>query len=119
MISTMQKIGDTIYRFDINRRVYRDRTPGSFGGGAPIYSEHFEPLKIIGESKASWLLEHRQSVGKRVLAFNGYPRKFFTAEQMDDDIWANEHRYNIKERLTRVSVEQLRKVAAIIGYEAP
>lgn len=113
------KIGDTVYRFDINRRVYRDKSPGSFGGGGPIYSEHFEPLKIIGESKSSWLLEHRYSVGKRVLASaKTFPRRFFTAAQMDDDIWANEHRYAIREKLTRTPVDQLRQVAAIIGYEA-
>ncbi len=118
----MLKIGDTLFRFDGNRRVYR--RPGTYhGGGAPVYREHFEPLKVIGENKVSWLLERGWKASKKDLksaasmAYGG--RGFFTAEQMEDDIWMHDHRHSIRALFDRASPEQLKKIAEILGFEPP
>lgn len=115
------KVGDTLYRFSANRRVYPK--PGTFsGGGAPIYREHFEPLKIIGENKVSWLLEQDWKASKRDLKsaasmqYGG--RGFFTAEGMEDDIWQHDHRYKIRDLFDRCSVDTLRQIASLLGYRA-
>lgn len=108
------KIGDTLYRFDGNRRVYGN------GTGAPIYCEHFEPLKIIGETKVSWILEREWRANKKTLSsaparqYGG--RGFFTAGQMEDDIWKHDHAHKIRALLERAPPDQLRKVAEILGY---
>lgn len=112
------KIGDVLYRFDGNIRVYADKKLG----GGPIYSKHFEPLEIIGETRRSWLLAQGWKCDKRTLQsaesmqFGG--RGFFTAEGMADDIWQHEHRHKITEAVRRLDVPTLRKVAEMIGYDA-
>ena len=115
------QIGDTLYRFDGNRRVYRDRT--ALGGGGPIYREHFEPLKIVGENKVSWILERGWKVRKSDLkgetkSFHYGGRGFFTAEGMATDIWDHDHRHKIVDAIQRQATPtQLRQVAELIGYE--
>lgn len=114
------KIGDTLFRFDANRRIYRDRSFS--GGGAPIYREHFEPLKIIGETRKSWILERDWKASKKDLKsaesmqYGG--RGFFTAQGMEDDIWLHDHLYRVKAKLDQASPDILRKVAELIGYTA-
>lgn len=110
------KIGDTLYRFDGNRRVYVD------GKGGPIYREHFEPLKIVGENKVSWILERDWNANKKDLSsvrarqFGG--RGFFTAEGMEADIWRKENIHKIRALLDSASPNQLDQVAIILGYKS-
>ena len=49
-------IGDSIWRFDQNRRVYTQREPGKYSSGAPIWREHWERMEIVGETRVSWLV---------------------------------------------------------------
>lgn len=113
------KIGDTLYRFDGNRRVHRE--PRSFsGGGATIYREHFEPLKIVGENNVSWILERGWKVNKKTLkgeakSYEYGGRGFFTAEGMEDDIWDHDCRHNIIDAVRRTSVDKLKQIARIVG----
>jgi hypothetical protein len=113
--NAMLKIGDTLYRFDGNRRVYRD------GQSGPIYREHFEPLKIIGENKISWLLERNWKANKKDLssakAWHYGGRGFFTAEGMEDDIWQHDHRHHIRHLFDQASPSQLKQIAEIVGYK--
>jgi hypothetical protein len=114
----MVGIGDTLYRFDVNRRVYQKG--GQFSGG-PIYREHFEPLKIEGENARSWVLERGWKVNKKTLrgeaaSFSYGGRGFFTAEQMEADIWQHDHRHKIRDLFDRCSVAQLREIANLLGY---
>lgn len=116
------KIGDTLYRFDGNHRVYRE--PGKLGGGGPIYREHFQPLKIVDENKVSWILERGWKVRKKDLkgeakSFGFGGRGFFTAEGMEDDIWEHDNRHRIADFVLRsIPLDQLKKVAEIIGFKA-
>ena len=114
----MLKIGDTLYRFDGNRRVYRDRSAS--GGGGPIYREHFEPLKIVGENKVSWLLERGWKANKKSLssakAMEYGGRGFFTADGMEYDIWQHDHRYKIRVLFDQCSPEKLKQIASILEY---
>ena len=116
------QIGDILWRFDSNRRVYRDPTSIS-GGGGPIYREHFEPLKIISENKVSWILERGWKVRKSDLkgeakSFHYGGRGFFTADDMEKDIWSHEHRHKIADMIQRAAtVAQLKQIAELVGYE--
>jgi hypothetical protein len=106
----MTKIGDTLYHFNVNRRRYTKPTePGQIFGRL-IYAEHFRPLKVIGETRVSWLLEHDYKAPKK--GGGG----FYTEQQRDDAIWLNEHRHRIREILDRATADQLREVAKILGY---
>ena len=111
----MLKIGDTIYRFDGNRRTYRDVQSG------PIYREHFEALKIVGENKVSWLLERGWKANKKSLssakALEYGGRGFFTAQGMEDDIWQHEHRHLIRRLFDNCTPVQLKVIADILQYQ--
>ena len=112
----MLKIGDTIYRFDGNRRFYSKER-----GSGPIYEKHFEPLKIIGENKVSWLLERGWRANKKNLscarAMQCGGRGFFTAEGMENDIWRHEHRCRIVRLVEQTDAAILKQIAALVGYE--
>jgi hypothetical protein len=115
---TRMKIGDTLYKFDVNRRVYPKPEPGrAFSSGGPIYREHFMPLKIVGENKVSWVLEWNVKAPKKDA--DRIQKRILTAAEVDDDCWANDHRHRIRDLLQHCSVEHLREVARILGYRTP
>ena len=106
------KIGDTLYHFDANRRRYTKPEPGR-SYGELIYSEHFTPRKIVGETRISWLMEYNGKANKADPRKGGY----FTAEQMADDIWVKHHRHQIRDLLGQASADHLREIARILGYQ--
>lgn len=93
----MLKVGDTIWRFDHNHRVYRPLKPGEppyASRGAPIYREYWVPTKITGETRVSW----ETCYGK--VPKNGKDRRrkgwCFTQEEVDHDVWIDAYRYRIE-----------------------
>jgi hypothetical protein len=117
----MLKIGDTIYKFDENHRVYRKGPDGRATGG-PIYAEYFVPYEIKGETKQSWLTGYMSDikVNKKTLrsagqsGFSGH--QWFTAESKDAHLWVAEHRRGIERALLSATVDQLKRIAEIVGY---
>jgi hypothetical protein len=112
-------IGQTIYVFDINRRVYPKRPPGAaYLGEGPIYREHWRAEKVVGETRVSWVLEF----GRKVPKDQAKARKqgvVFTAQEVDDDCWLKSHRYRIVNDISRIDDPALlRKIADLIGYKA-
>lgn len=118
------KVGDRIWRFDINRRIYR-RDENNRATGGPIYREHFNPEIITGETNLSWLIQRSDGsvlakINKKTLqtASGGFGRtSFFTDEGMEDEIWRNAHRYKISRLLDRASAAQLRECAKILDFK--
>lgn len=115
-------VGDTIYRFDGNRRVYPKREKGEPSGG-PIYAEHFEAHVIGSETKQSWLITDGYGIVKvnkktmRQAGSNGWGGwQWFSAEGKEANIWLNVHRHKIRNLLDGASPHQLRQVADILGY---
>jgi hypothetical protein len=109
-------IGDTLYHFDGNRRVYHpDRHSG------PIYERHFELVVIIGETKLSWIMDrYKNKVNKKTLesACQFAERGYFTKAGMDADIWSHDHRHKIIDGVRHVDTERLKEIARILGYDA-
>lgn len=113
------KVGDTIYRFDENRRVYRKVESGG-SSGSPIYREHWRQVAITGENRASWLMGHPPNYGFRCPKRGPHPGFAFTEQEIDDACWLQEHRYSIERAVGRVrDADTLRKVAALIGWKEP
>ena len=52
------KVGDKVWIFDTNRRVY-PKVNGRVTGG-PIYAEHFVQAEITGETSKSWIVREGQ-----------------------------------------------------------
>lgn len=109
-------IGSTIWIFDINRRVYPPREKGRVSG-APIWREHWRPVKITGETSRSWLTEYGEKVPKK-----GANPHFvaFTREEIDRAAWVQDNRYRIVREIEGISDhDTLRKIAEVIGYQPP
>jgi len=112
------KIGDTVYCFDPNRREYN--------AGRIIFASHFEPYKITGETKQSWLCSKgaaERKVNKATMreagknGFGGW--QWYTAEGKEERIWHQDHAWKIREAITAATVPQLKQIAEIIGYNRP
>lgn len=111
-------VGSTVWVFDINRRVYRERKPGEkYAVGAPIWREHWVPRKIVGETVRSWVLVQ----GGRVPKKGADPHLFsFSEADIARRAWVHDNRHLIERAVGRVcDYDTLRSVAALIGYETP
>ena len=57
MKSPKPNIGDTVWYFDPNHRVYKKDANGK-GTGGPIWRDHWRPAKGTGETRLSWIVGH-------------------------------------------------------------
>jgi hypothetical protein len=112
------KVGDMVYTFDSNHRVYVKNEKG-YGVGGPIYSEHFQPVEIIGENEKEFLTS-RGTINKRSkkLKFgNGWYSEIYTEEERAAAIWKNEHVYKLTRAVERCDdITKLKQIAEIVGY---
>lgn len=110
-------IGQTIWRFDINRRKY-DSDPRSPSSGSPIYREHWVPITVFGETPHFWLAGNKH-FPCRVHKEGPRPGYAFTEQEVDDACWVNKHRGEIVQNISGLrDVETLRRIAEIIGMES-
>lgn len=109
-------VGGTVWIFDLNHRVYRERRQGEkYAGGGPIWREHWVPRKIVGETARSWVLEWGGKVPKKGADLS---RIAFSAADIDRRAWVHDNRFLIERAISRIDdYETLRAVAALIGYE--
>lgn len=114
-------VGDTIWMFDINHRVYEERH------FAPVYEKHFLPHQIVGETPQSWLVEEfgrEIKVNKKTMRSAGrggyMGHKWFTHQQMEDDIWCHGKRPAIMRRVESATASELRDIARFLamGFDA-
>jgi len=97
------KVGDKVWLFDTNRRVY----PKGSITSAPIYAEHFYQTTIDDETPRSWIIG-RQKYSKK----GG--EGIYTDEQKADRLWDHANRYNIIEKVKECSVEKLKQIEEIL-----
>ena len=107
------KAGDTIWRFDENRRVYSPAPAGKvYSTGGPIYREHWVATKIVGETSRSWITTHW---GQKAPKRGPHPGWAFTEGEVDDRVYVHENRHLIADDVQRISdADKLRRIAAIL-----
>jgi hypothetical protein len=99
------KIGDTVWVWDGNVRVYKDK------GGGPDFRSSFVAHVIFKETRSSWLLDgdgwDALKVDKKTLELRGANlfgkrRKVFVSPQeIEDDIFVNDYRHRIATAVER------------------
>ncbi len=123
------KVGDKCFTFDTNRRVYRDR---SMGGGGVIFAQHFIPSIIVGETRASWIVEMADDAWEPLGKFTHHKFKkdgsteteyglsgwLYTDAERIDAIWKNENGPRIYAAVPRASAKTLRAIDALLSQEA-
>ena len=113
-------VGDPIWYFDVNCRVYRKDANGRSMGG-PIWAEHWREYAIIGQTSRSWIVgtESGCIFGKipknKHCSWRGYAR---SKEEIQQKAYIEENRYAISEKLRSIDdYAVLRQIATLIGYE--
>ena len=122
----LPKVGDTVYLFNENRRVYRkDESGKSFG--SPIYREHFLPIRVTGENaRVLFLNDHTTFVINKksgLARVGGYQTEpFFTQKEMEDACFIKENSIVVSEQIRKLwndnrGAEKLMKIMAILFPE--
>ena len=107
----MPKVGDTIWIFDINRRVYARDADGRATDGS-IWREHWRPMVIVVETSRSWLTDYGAKVAKR----GTDPRNVaFSEAEIDRAGWVRDNAHRISERVMECrDFETLKAIEAIL-----
>ncbi len=118
-------VGDRVWWFDQNKRVY-ERDEKGRPVGRPIWREHWRELAVIGETRVSWLVgypgakveDHGFKLPKRDFADGKCPSGWaLSLEHIEERSWVEEHRWQIGDALDRCEDPAvLRQVAALVGY---
>lgn len=105
-------IGKTIWVFNRNYRIYRDDDGNKTDG--PVYKHHWRPHEVVSETTHSWILDNGDKVPKNTQ----FPTLGWciSQEQIDEDVWDNDHRHKVVDALWNVDISTLQKVAKLIGY---
>jgi hypothetical protein len=115
------KVGDPVWYFDENRRVYK---PGTMS--PPIWREHWVRKCIIGETSRSWIVGYErqdprdgQKLSKKELAAPERPKGWaFSEEEIDRLAWMHENRHALSEAVRRCrDYRTLKEIAALIAFE--
>lgn len=112
----MTAVGDTLWLFDQNRRIYADGQHW-----APIFREHFVPVKIVGETAKSWLIDNFSRpplrVNKKTMQApdRHWTLSYYTADGVEDACWRHENRPVIVESVSAAPVSTLRKIHALLA----
>lgn len=110
------KVGDTIWRFDENHRVFAPCKAGQ-SHGPPIYREHWVPYAITSETRRSWVIGNPPNYGWKCPKSGPHPGFAFNEKEVDDSAWIHDHRYFIERSVGRVTnADILRQIAALIGW---
>lgn len=94
----MPKIGDTVWWFNENRRVYHRNDEGR-PTGSPIYREHFEQLEILGETKQSWIIGCPGDTKGRKFKKIDTRDLCFTIEELQDRVYVKENQFKIADKI--------------------
>lgn len=123
---TELRVGSTVWVFDQNHRVYPPTPKGRLCSDGPIYREHWVARQIVGDNKATWLLNGGHKVPKRKdpdaihLKTRGRDRNLRVAvslQEVDDDCWANDRRRDVVRAVERCDIAALRQIAGLLGVE--
>jgi hypothetical protein len=105
-------VGDTVYEFDENHRVYRQDANGR-SHGSPIHREYWRPHVVVGEEKRSWLISRDGSTRFARKVAKG---KVATKQEVDDDCVVHERHKLVQAIQECRDADLLRKVAEVLGY---
>ncbi len=113
------KIGDTLYRFDENRRVYERGPDGRTSINSKlIYRGHFAPITVIGETSRSWICGNEYFQIKRPKSGRGNSL-IFTEDEMEQRIYIKENAHKIVWRVQCLEdANKLKAIAEIVNYKA-
>ena len=104
------KIGDFVWVFHENRRIYAEG-----GHGGPIWREHWVLEKIASQTSRSWIFDFGMKIPKKGPTPPGI---LLSRSELDDACYVKENTYRISELVRSVrSANVLRKIELLINQE--
>lgn len=118
------EIGQTVWYFDENRRVYRKKPGDLYSSGAPVWREHWTPYEVVGETSRSYIIGLPASsyrpfkISKKdVVEGTGLKGWAFSLEEIDQKAFV-EQAVEIAEKIRWTKdYKTLRAVCDLIGFE--
>jgi len=104
-----------VFGYDINHRVYLK------SNSSPDYCSHWVEHKIFGENNRSWLAGnefHPIKINKKNPTKSDFI--IFSIEDLEKQVWDYNNRHHISQKISnksKVSFDQLKQIAEIIGYQ--
>lgn len=119
---TNMKIGDIVYIFDSNHRVYPPKKDNNaYSSGGPIYREHFVKRQIVGETTQSWIVAFegaQADVRYATKHKKKEPRNgLYTLEQVEEQVWMHNNQYHVSEAVRHADYATLRQIASLLNYK--
>lgn len=109
------KIGDTVYLFDSNRRVYPKNKNTQIG---PIWREHWRPVKVTGETSRSWIIGEAWDTHKLPKKGQAGFAVAFSQEEIDRAAWVHDNAIIISHMVSCCKdYAVLKHIATLVGYK--
>jgi hypothetical protein len=118
------KVGDEVYLFSENARVYTKAAPGEkWTGSKIIFRGYFVKYKIVGETSRSWLIgcewkPTKYPKNRKVENPHWWAGRFYTQEEVDEACWLETNRQALADTVKFcLDIAKLKEVAEIVGFE--
>ena len=106
-------VSSRLYYFDQNRRVYE---MNGVKKSSPFHEGYFIPIKVVSETHKEIICEYGTIKKKTMTYYLGRSKyKVYTMEEKNDEVYIQENRYLIAEKVRTLSAEKLRMVEAVLN----
>lgn len=106
-------VSSRLYYFDQNRRIYKiNGVPKS----SPYHEGYFIPIKVVSETDKEIICEYG-TIKKKTMEYHLGRSKYkvYTEQQKNDDVYVQENRHIIAEKVRTLSADKLRMVEAVLN----
>ena len=102
-----------LYYFDLNSRVYE---LNGVKKSSPFQEGYYRPIKIISETDKEFVCDYGKINKKTMLYdFARVKRKVYTEQEKIDDVYIQENRHILAEKVRLLSADVLRKVEDVLN----
>lgn len=108
-------IGDTVFIYNSNRRVYAKDEKGN-QYGQPLYRQQWVTKTITSETRFSFILDD----GTKIKKSTPPESVCLTRQALEDKIWLQAYLFDIERAVGRVrDVNTLKQIAKLAGLDLP
>jgi len=106
-------VSSRLYYFDQNRRIYE---MNGVKKNSPFHEGYFIPIKVVSETDKEIICEYG-TIKKKTMEYHLYRSKYkvYTEEEKNDEVYVQEKRYLMAEKVRTLSAEKLRMVEAVLN----
>jgi hypothetical protein len=106
-------VSSRLYYFDQNRRIYE---MNGVRKRSPYHEGYFIPIKVVSETDKEIICEYG-TIKKKTMEYHFGRSKYkvYTEQQKNDDVYVQENRHTIAEKVRTLSADKLRMVEAVLN----